>query len=127
MESGRVKVVQQKNFEIKGAKVFATANDISRLSKPLQSRFRKIFLPRYTEEQFIDVSVKVLKNLPGSMARYIGFTGFKNGGDIRDVISVGKLIKRSDGPEDVDSVIKTLMKSGNANNNADLPSLTVAR
>jgi hypothetical protein len=45
------------------------------------------------------------------------FTVFKNGGDIRDVISVWKLIKRSNGPEDVDSVIKTLMKYGSANNN----------
>jgi DNA polymerase III delta prime subunit len=47
MESGRIKVVQQKSydFEIKGAKVFATCNELNRLSKPLQSRFRKLFLP----------------------------------------------------------------------------------
>jgi MoxR-like ATPase len=59
MESGRVKVDQQKkqyDFEIKGAKVFASSNDVSRLSKPLQSRFRRLFLPRYTEAQFLDVS-----------------------------------------------------------------------
>src|SRR5215472_5341367 len=52
MESGRVKVDQmrrQYDFEIKGAKVFATSNDISRISKPLQSRFRKLFLHRYSE------------------------------------------------------------------------------
>ncbi|MGB8937768.1 MAG: ATP-binding protein [Candidatus Nitrosopolaris sp.] len=48
MKSGRIKVVQQKksyDFEIKGAKVFATCNELNRLSKPLQSRFRKLFLP----------------------------------------------------------------------------------
>jgi replication-associated recombination protein RarA len=59
MESGRVKVDQQKkqyDFVIKGAKVFATSNDIGRLSKPLQSRFMKLFLPRYSEAQFLDVS-----------------------------------------------------------------------
>jgi ATP-dependent Lon protease len=59
LESGRVKVDQKKcqmDFELKGCKVFATANEINRLSKPLQSRFRKLFLPRYTEEQFLDVS-----------------------------------------------------------------------
>ena len=115
MESGRVDVEQQRkqyHFEIKGVKVFATANEITRLSKPLQSRFRKLFLPRYTEQQFIEVSVKVLKNLSESMVRYIGFTVFKNGGDIRDVMSVGKLIKKSDGPEDVDRIIRTLMKYG---------------
>jgi len=53
LESGRVKVDQkncQMDFELKGCKVFATANEINRLSKPLQSRFRKLFLPRYTEE-----------------------------------------------------------------------------
>ena len=63
MESGRIDVEQQKkqyHFEIKGAKVFATCNEINKLSKLLQSRFRKLFLPRYTEEQFLDVSEKVL-------------------------------------------------------------------
>src|SRR5215469_10809692 len=58
MESGKIDVEQQRkqyHFEIKRANVFATANNISRLSKPLQSRFRKLFLPRYTEEQFLDV------------------------------------------------------------------------
>jgi Holliday junction resolvasome RuvABC ATP-dependent DNA helicase subunit len=59
MESGRIKVDQQKkqyDFEIKGAKVFGSCNKIKRLSNPLQSRFRKLFLPRYTEEQFLDVT-----------------------------------------------------------------------
>jgi len=75
MESGRVKVDQQKkqyDFEIKGAKIFVTCNEIHRLSKPLQSRFRKLFLPRYTEEKFLDVSEKVLPKLSSSLARYIG-------------------------------------------------------
>ena len=65
MESGRVKVDQQKkqyDFEIKGAKVFGSCNEINRLSKPLQSRFKKLFLPRYTEEQFLDVS-KMIENI----------------------------------------------------------------
>jgi predicted ATPase with chaperone activity len=50
LESGKVKVDQknlQMDFELKGCKVFATANDLSRLSRPLQSRFRKLFLPKY--------------------------------------------------------------------------------
>jgi hypothetical protein len=75
MESGRVEIDQQKkqyDFEIKGAKVFATCNGINRLSKPLQSTFRKLFLPRYTEEQFLKVSEKVLPKLSSSIARYIG-------------------------------------------------------
>jgi AAA+ superfamily predicted ATPase len=113
MESGRVKVDQQKkqyDFQIKGAKVFASANGIKKLDKPLQSRFRKLFLPRYTEQQFIEVSVKVLPKVGENMARYIGFTVFKNGGDIRDVISVGKLIRKGDGPQEVQRMIDTMTK-----------------
>jgi hypothetical protein len=113
MESGRVKVDQQRKqyyFEIKGAKVFATCNEINRLSKPLQSRFRKLFLPRYTEEQFLDVSEKVLPKLGSSIARYIGANVWKNGGDIRDVISIGKLVRKSDGPEQIGLIMQTMMK-----------------
>jgi MoxR-like ATPase len=43
LESGRVKVDQkncQMDFKLESCKVFATANDINRISKPLQSRFR---------------------------------------------------------------------------------------
>jgi hypothetical protein len=116
MESGRVKVHQQKRkyaFEIKGAKVFATANEISKLSKPLQSRFRKLFLPRYSEQQFIDVSVKVLSKIGENMARYIGSTVYKSQGDIRDVISIGKLVRRNDGPDEIEQILSTIIKYGN--------------
>jgi MoxR-like ATPase len=115
MESGRVKVDMQKkqyDFEIKGAKVFATCNELKRLSKPLQSRFRKLFLPKYTEKQFIEVSVKVLKNLNTILAQYIGATVFKMNGDIRDVISIGKLLRKEDGPAEADKLIRTLLKYG---------------
>lgn len=116
MESGRIKVDQQRksyDFEIRGAKVFGSANDISRISKPLQSRFRKLFLPRYTEKQFLNVSEKVLPKTSQSIARYIGATVWRNQGDIRDVISIGKLLKKSDGPSEIDLIVKTLMKYGN--------------
>jgi hypothetical protein len=48
MESGHVKVDQmrrQYDFKIKGAKVFAACNEITRLPRPLQSRFRLLHLP----------------------------------------------------------------------------------
>jgi hypothetical protein len=54
------------------SKVFATCNEINRLSKPLQSRFRKLFLPRYTEEKFLDVSEKVLTKLQLQLFRSLG-------------------------------------------------------
>jgi hypothetical protein len=46
------------------------------------------------------------------MALYIGFTVFKNGGDIRDVISVGKLIRKGDGPQEVEWMIDIITKYG---------------
>jgi replication-associated recombination protein RarA len=115
LESGRVDVEQQKksyHFEIKGIKVFATCNDISRLSKPLQSRFRKIFLPKYSEEAFLNVAEKVLPKTSASIARYIGSKVYQSNGDIRDVLSVGRLIQKSDGPEEVGRIMNTLMKYG---------------
>jgi hypothetical protein len=85
-------------------------NKINRLSKPLRSRFRKLFLPRYTEEQFADVSEKVLSKASPSIARYIAANVWKNGGDIRDVISIGKLVSKSDGPEQIEMIMETMTK-----------------
>ena len=33
-------------------------------------------------------------------------------GDIRDVISVGNLVRKNDGPEDVEQIISTMIKYG---------------
>ena len=115
IESGRIKVDQmrrQYDFEIKGVKVFATCNEINRLSKPLQSRFRKLFLPRYTEAQFMDIAEKVLPKTSPSIARYIGVQVWKQHGDTRDVISIGKLVCKSDGPEQIAKIMNTMMKYG---------------
>jgi hypothetical protein len=111
MESGHIKVDQMRkkyDFKIKGAKVFAACNEITRLSKPLQSRFRRLHLPPYTEEQFIEVSVKVLPKL--KIANVIGKAVWDHGGDIRDVISIGKLVRKNDGPEEVEQILATIVK-----------------
>ena len=63
IESGHIKVDQmrkQYDFTIKGAKVFGACNEVSRLSRPLQSRFRCLHLSRYSEEQLLEVSAKVV-------------------------------------------------------------------
>ncbi|MGB6529789.1 MAG: AAA family ATPase [Candidatus Nitrosopolaris sp.] len=73
MESGHIRVDQMRkryDFKIKGAKVFGACNEITRLSRPLQSRFRRLHLPPYTEQQFLEVSVKVLPKL--KIAHVIG-------------------------------------------------------
>ncbi|HYA83533.1 MAG TPA: ATP-binding protein [Candidatus Bathyarchaeia archaeon] len=113
MESGHIKVDQirrQYDFRIKGAKVFAACNEITRLSRPLQSRFRRLNLPAYTEEQFLEVSTKVLPKL--NIASVIGKAVWDQRGDIRDVISIGKLVRKTDGPEEVEQIINTMTKYG---------------
>jgi holliday junction DNA helicase RuvB len=94
MENGRVKVDQkncQYDFEIKSFKVFATCNDISKLSRPVQSRFRRLHLPSYTQEQFLHISIKVCPNLSEDTATMIGEEVWNAKGGIRDVISISKL------------------------------------
>ena len=111
MESGHIKVDQirkQYDFKIKGAKVFAACNEITRLSRPLQSRFRRLHLPSYTEEQFLEVAAKVLPKL--NIAYVIGKAVWAQRGDIRDVISIGKLVRKSDGPVEVESILSTMAK-----------------
>jgi Holliday junction resolvasome RuvABC ATP-dependent DNA helicase subunit len=113
MESGHIKVDQmhgQYDFRIKGAKVFAACNEVTRLSRPLQSRFRCLHLPPYTEEQFLEVSTKVLPRL--KIAHVIGKAVWDQRGDIRDVISIGRLIRKTDGPEEVEQILATIIKYG---------------
>jgi hypothetical protein len=95
--------------------VFGACNEITRLSKPLQSRFRRLYLylSPYTEEQFLDISEKVLSKVSPSIARYIGTAVWKNQGDIRDVISIGKLVRKNDGPEEIEQTLNTMVKYGN--------------
>jgi MoxR-like ATPase len=116
MESGHIKVDQmrrQYDFRIKGAKVFAACNEMTRLSRPLQSRFRCLHLPPYTEEQFLEVSAKVLPKL--KIAHVIGKAVWDQRGDIRDVISIGRLIRKNDGPEEVEQILATIIKYGTNN------------
>ena len=101
--------------EIKGAKEFAACSEISRLSKPLQSRFRCLHLPQYSEEQFLEVSVKVLPKLKNT--HVIGKAVWEQRGDIRDVISLGKLVRKNDGPEEVEQILATVSKYGEIKNN----------
>jgi MoxR-like ATPase len=113
MESGHIKVDQMRkryDFKIKGAKVFAACNEITRLSRPLQSRFRRLHLPPYTEEQFLEVATKVLPKL--KIVHVIGKAVWDQRGDIRDVLSIGKLVRKNDGPEEVAQIISTVTKYG---------------
>jgi hypothetical protein len=42
----------------------------------------------------------------------IDFSSRDQGGDIRDVISIGKLVRKNDGPEEVEQILSTMIKYG---------------
>jgi hypothetical protein len=67
-------------------------------------------LPKYSEQQFVEVAIKVLPKIGENLVRYIGYTVFKNGGDIRDVISIGKLVRKNDGSEQISQIMDTMTK-----------------
>ncbi|MFZ0513627.1 MAG: hypothetical protein WAM14_18620 [Candidatus Nitrosopolaris sp.] len=46
------------------------------------------------------------------IARIIGKAVWDHGGDIRDVISIGKLVRKNDGPEEVEQILATMTKYG---------------
>ncbi|HXX98333.1 MAG TPA: hypothetical protein VEL11_14570 [Candidatus Bathyarchaeia archaeon] len=66
-------------------------------------------MPRYTEAQSM-VSEKVLST---SITRYIGADVLKSQGDIRDVISMRKLVCKSDCPLVIGEVMNTMAKYDN--------------
>jgi len=112
LESGRIKVDQmRRQYDFSGAK-FSLQPTILAGYQPLQSRFRRFFLPRYTEEQFLDVSEKVLPKISPSIVRYIAANVWKNGGDIRDCILIGKLVRKNDGPEEIAEIAGAIIKYG---------------
>ena len=116
LESGHIKVDQMKrqyDLTIKGAKVFATANDLNKLSTPLRSRFRTLHLPKYgSKDQFLEIAVKVCPKLSKETSLLIGKEIWKEEGDIRDIISISKLVKKYDGPDEILQIIRTMVKYG---------------
>jgi hypothetical protein len=60
------------------------------------------------------VSVKVLPKL--KIAQVIGKAVWDQRGDIRDVISIGKLVRKNDGPEEVKQILATIIEYGETKN-----------
>ena len=111
MESGQIKVDQmrkQYDFKIKGAKVFAACNEITRLSKPYDPGFDVYICRHILKSNFLHVAAKVLK----LKIAIIGKAVWDQEGDIRDVISIGKLVRKNDGPEEVEQILSTMTKYG---------------
>jgi Holliday junction DNA helicase RuvB len=94
-------------------KVIAAANRIDRLPPELLSRFVKLRFRDYTDDEFIDVSAKVLQRegIPMGLAVYIADQVLRKlkTRDVRDSLKVARLLKEKS-REDVDRVIELLSR-----------------
>jgi len=94
-------------------KVIAAANRIDRLAPELLSRFVKLRFRDYTDDEFIDVSAKVLQRegIPMGLAVYIADQVLRKlkSRDVRDSLKVARLLKEKT-REDVDRVIELLSR-----------------
>ncbi len=94
--------------------VFASANRIDRLPPELLSRFTKLRFRDYTDEEFLEVAVKVLTSREGvaeSLAAYLADRTMRvlNSRDVRDPVRIARLLKTRD-KADVDHVINILSR-----------------
>jgi MoxR-like ATPase len=104
----KVRKTRKKEMKVS---VFATCNDISRISNPLKSRFIVLELEEYSYEQFLDIARKLLakryaitEQLSTAIADGIWNSDSK---DVRDLLKIGKLATN---PEDVRWLVNLLRK-----------------
>jgi replication-associated recombination protein RarA len=102
---------RQKNMKLW---IFATSNDVERLSGPLRSRFMELHLEEYTYEEFIEIVRRLLKKryrLDVHLAEKIGNAVWNQmkSKDVRDAMKIAKLTKSS---TDVDWLVDVQMKYG---------------
>jgi len=71
-----------------------------------------LHLPRYSEEQFLELSIKVLPKL--KIGPVIGKAVWDQGSDIRDVTQLGSWYERMTPPKDIDQ--STIIKHGRKQN-----------
>ncbi|HEX7179248.1 MAG TPA: AAA family ATPase [Nitrososphaeraceae archaeon] len=94
--------------------IFATSNDVERLSGALRSRFMELHLEEYTYEEFIVIVRRLLKkryHLDVNLSEKIGYAVWNQmkSKDVRDAIKIAKLTKSS---TDVDWLVDVQMKYG---------------
>ena len=97
METGIVTETKYGKTRLANVKtsVFATSNDIKKISVPLQSRFFVVELEPYEYEQFFDIAEKLLSRhkIEGQVASAIADAVWKKSRDIRDCRKIGALAK----------------------------------
>ncbi|MEM2291669.1 MAG: AAA family ATPase [Nitrososphaerota archaeon] len=116
MERGFISEVKygRRRSKTLNTKVIGACNRIDRLPPELLSRFIKLRFRDYSDDEFIDVSAKVLQQregVPMGLAVYIADQVLRRlkTRDVRDSIKVARLLKEKS-REDVDRVIELLAK-----------------
>jgi len=94
--------------------IFATSNDVERLSAPLRSRFMELHLEEYTFEEFIEIVRRLLWKRYGldvTISEKIGYAVWNKikSKDVRDAIHIAKLAKSS---ADVDWLVDVQLRYG---------------
>jgi Holliday junction DNA helicase RuvB len=105
------KVSKQRGVRL-NTSIFAAANSAKGMPKELLSRFRVLYLPAYTKEEFIDASTKVLvergKAKP-DLASYIAERAWDVSRDVREAVRIGRICRDR---EEVDKDIRLIEKYG---------------
>jgi Holliday junction DNA helicase RuvB len=101
--------------------IFATSNEIDRLSKMLRSRFMELHLDEYTLEEFIEITRRLVMkryHLDGEIAEKIGYSVWNKmeSKDVRDALQIAKLTKSL---SDVDWLVDVQMKYGRKKDGLD--------
>lgn len=107
---------RQKNMNLG---IFATSNEIDKLSKPLRSRFMELHLDEYTYEEFMEITRRLVMKkhrLDREIAEKIGYSVWNTmqSKDVRDVLQIAKLTKSL---PDVDWLVQVQMKYGRKKEN----------
>lgn len=102
------KVRKQRKKQFTNLKVFATSNEVEKLSKALQSRFFRIHLKEYTEEEFLKIA-KAMYPKNEELSEYIARAVWHQlkSKDIRDFVQIAKHAKSY---EIADKLIELKMK-----------------
>jgi replication-associated recombination protein RarA len=94
--------------------IFATSNNVERLSGPLRSRFMELHLDEYTYEEFSEIIRRLFKkryHLDVDISEKIANAVWNKikSKDIRDAINIAKLVKSAN---DIDWLVEVQLKYG---------------
>lgn len=94
--------------------IFATSNNVERLSGPLRSRFMELHLDEYTYEEFSEIILRLFKkryHLDVDLSEKIANAVWNKikSKDIRDAINIAKLVKSAN---DIDWLVEVQLKYG---------------